>query len=80
MNLVKVLDTENAKEFVFSNGVVIGTSYREIDGYYVFLPAQGKGFWSSYIMKMIAERLDELNKDWDTQLRKDIKDQSYMRW
>lgn len=71
-NLVKVKDVGNHKEFVFINGLVIGTAYVETDGYYVFLPAGGKGFWSSCIMKMIAEHLDELNKDYDCQIKNEI--------
>lgn len=71
-NLVKVKDVGNHKEFVFINDFVIGTAYVEADGFYVFLPASGHGFWSSHIMKMIAERLDELNEDWDSQIKKEI--------
>lgn len=74
-NLVKVRDAGSCKEFVFINDLVIGTAYIEVDGSYVFLSAS-QGFWSSYIMKMIAERLDELNEDCDLQLKKDLRDGS----
>lgn len=48
----------------------IGYLYMEVDGYYVYQPVNVNGCWSAYEMRIIADKLDELNKDWDEQVRK----------
>lgn len=72
MNLVQVLDNGNVKDFISINGVLLGTSYREIDGFYVFVPEDRHGFWGEHALRMIADRLKELNADWERQLEKDL--------
>lgn len=40
----------------------IGDLVKEVDGDYYFFPVQNDGCWSSWVMKEIAAKLDELNK------------------
>lgn len=35
------------------------------DGYKVWWPLHGTGYLSSFDLRVIADYLDELNKDWD---------------
>jgi hypothetical protein len=49
------------------NKVHLGYAYQEVDGYYVFVPV-GTGSWPGYGLEMVANKLEELNKDWDKQL------------
>jgi hypothetical protein len=57
---------------VFCNGVVIGQMYQEVDGYYVFLPDRKDGFWEAYVLRAIADMLDEKNERWHKQVMKDL--------
>lgn len=38
------------------------------DGYKVWWPLHGSGYLNSFDLRVIADYLDELNKDWDTQI------------
>lgn len=54
----------------YYNGVVVGTIYKEVDGYYVFVPVEGKGgFWEAAHLREIADILDDINRAWDTEVR-----------
>lgn len=52
-------------DVIYVNGVNLGELYVEIDGYYVYWPSPRNGFWESHAMREIADKLDELNADWD---------------
>lgn len=52
-----------------SNGVALGEIYMEVDGYYVFEPGRdSNGFWEAYVLRAIADKLDEMNKAWDAEV------------
>jgi hypothetical protein len=42
------------------------------DGYYRFLVDEPSGYWSSYALRHVAEKLDELNREWDQQVEKEV--------
>ena len=50
----------------------IGTFLIQDDGYYGFYTESDSGYWSSYALRLIADKLDEMNKEWDDQVKKDI--------
>ena len=52
------------------NGVYIGDFLKKEDGYFDFWPDQKGGFWPSYMLRALAEKLDELNKPWDDDINK----------
>lgn len=41
------------------------------DGYQVFWPCTGDGFWEAHYLREIADKLDELNKEWDWVVQND---------
>lgn len=43
------------------NSKNIGNLILDIDGYYYFEPTDQRGYWSSYWMKELCNKLDELN-------------------
>lgn len=51
--------------------------YQEVDGFYVWWPRPDGGFITSYHLRNIANRLDELNKDWEDKIDKYFEDQEY---
>ena len=58
---------------VYFNKHKLGELYKEIDGYYVFCPFLRNrcSFFSSWALKAIADKLDELNKKWDQTIQED---------
>lgn len=57
----------------WGNDQYIGYAYKEVDGYYVFVFGKGEGSWSDYALREIADKLTELNKDWDEIIKKVLK-------
>ena len=57
---------------IHSNGKCLGDLMKLEDGYYQWWPSavcsQG-GCWSAYILREIADKLDELNDAWDQEVK-----------
>lgn len=56
----------------FTNGKLLGEFYREVDGYYVFDPESGSGYWPEWLLRALADELEELNKEWNEQVEREI--------
>ena len=56
----------------WENSALIGEVYREVDGYYVFWPVWSGGSWSEGFCRSMADKLQELNKDWHEQVCRDL--------
>lgn len=52
------------------NDAPLGYAYSEVDGYYVFVIESNGGSWPDYLLKAIADKLTDMNKDWDAQITK----------
>ena len=50
----------------------IGEALMLEDGYYHFLPLPEHGTLAPYVLRAIAELLDELNKDWDEEVKESL--------
>lgn len=49
--------------------VYIGEVERDLDDYFVYWPFLTRtGFWEAVPLRAIADKLDELNKEWDEQV------------
>lgn len=57
---------------VYFNEKKIGVFVVQDDGYYGFYTEDNSGYWSSYSLRLIADKLDEFNKEWDDQVKRDI--------
>lgn len=53
--------------YVYTNtGVDIGVFVMDVDGYYYYWPNRQKdGAWSPWMLRDVADKLDEVNKPWD---------------
>ena len=76
-NWDKYIDTNELADNSFSvflrdSGKILGEIYKEVDGYYVYQPDKANGCWESYAMRTIADMLDEMNKEWDEQVKKEL--------
>jgi|688.fasta_scaffold303372_4 hypothetical protein len=59
---LRLQETESESNHdVFFNNRYLGYIYVEVDGFWVFNP-YGDGYWSEFTLRMIADKLEELNK------------------
>lgn len=72
MNQIELKNNGSRKDFYFKNKY-LGFAYREIGGHYVFVFSKlDSGAWSDYSLRWIAERLTELNKEWDDHINNNL--------
>ena len=55
------------------NGKLIGELIMDVDGYFYFWPADNNGAWAANHLRELANKLDELNKEWNKQVEKELK-------
>ena len=55
----------------YYNGVHIGEFETDVDGFYYYWPVRKEGCWSAYVLRAVADKLDELNKPWNDQIMSD---------
>ena len=66
---LQLLKTESdARYEVYFNGQHLGYFYLEVDGFYVFNPKGDIGYWNEFNLRMIADKLEELNKKWNEEI------------
>ena len=54
------------------NGICVGEITREPDGFFYFwFSYPMRGCWPAYSLKEIADKLEELNKEWSDTINKD---------
>ena len=69
MNLQVEDVNEFIKELCTERGRVLGTFERDVDGYFYFWRNEKlTGCDSSYVLRGIADKLDEVNKEWNEHL------------
>jgi len=50
----------------------VGSLVMDVDGYFYFWPIDNNGAWSSYHLREVANKLDEINKEWHQQVEKEF--------
>jgi hypothetical protein len=56
-------------DLIWNDSINIGQAVIDVDGFYYFLPNHnGGGLWQAYVLRAIAERLDELNQEWSEEI------------
>lgn len=74
-DIIKFTKQDNdVYKLTFYTGIEMGEFYKEIDGYYVYWPIQRNGFWESYVLRIIADKLDELNEPYDKEVQEYFKE------
>ena len=58
---------------VYFNKKRLGAFVIQDDGYFGFYPDDLKGYWSSNALRLIADKLDEINAAWDEYIDKNLK-------
>lgn len=59
--------SESNYEIVFENGAKLGDLQRDVDGYFYWWPVNPSngGCLQSWILRNLADKMDELNRGWD---------------
>ena len=63
----------NTRFKVFYQTSELGLIYMEVDGFYVFLPLDNSGSFNEFSLRLIADKLEELNYDWNKYLEETLK-------
>ncbi len=58
---------------VYFNKKRLGAFVVQEDGYFGFYPDDLKGYWSSHSLRLIADKLDDVNRAWDDHINENIK-------
>lgn len=58
-------------DVLYHSGANCGSLYMEVDGFYVWWPNERPGFIGSDFLHAIADKLDELNKEWQEKIDSD---------
>lgn len=64
------------KELFFHNGVKLGEILAGDDGFKQFWPELRGGYWETYVLRQIADMVDEINAPWEKQIRDFFGDES----
>ena len=73
MNLQVEDVNEFIKELYTEKGKVFGTFEMDVDDYFYFWRNEKlTGCDSSYVLRGIADKLDEVNKEWDKHLKNNL--------
>ena len=74
LEMIHLSYVTNGVHLVYFNRKVIGKFIMQDDGYYGYYTTETLGYWSSYALRGIADALDEINREWDEQIKKDLGD------
>ncbi len=64
---------EGGYKIIYENGAYLGDFLVKEDGYYDWWPRQDLGYvgcWAAYVLREMADKLDELNAPWDEEINK----------
>ena len=75
LEMIHLSYVTNGVHLVYFNRKVIGKFIMQDDGYYGYYTTETSGYWSSYALRGIADALDEINREWDEQIKKDLGDE-----
>jgi hypothetical protein len=64
-NVIYKKISPNTYDVSCSNGVALGQLQPSDDGFYVLWPDLKGGYWAGYVLREIANKLDELNAPWE---------------
>lgn len=71
--MINLEKQSNTSYKVLFNTKYLGMAEMDESGFYNFYSNDNMGYWSSYALRLIADKLDELNKDWNDHINKNLK-------
>lgn len=77
MIILKQQENKRIYDVLWSeNEVNLGTFEQDVDGYFYYWPKEKPGSWASYSLRLIADELDKINKEWDEEIKKYFDEQN----
>jgi hypothetical protein len=76
MKLIIEKLSEGSYEVTNINKIHLGEFYREIDGFFVFIPGSEYGFYSEQYLQALLFELQQLNAPWKENIRKHFENES----
>jgi hypothetical protein len=72
-HIIAIKDGPHRYHFAFNNGAKLGVAEASDDGYFYFWPENAqRGYWAPYLLRAIADKLDEINKPWNDVVERDL--------
>lgn len=65
-------DTVGVVKVSAPNGVKAGEIICMEDGYYQFWPEVKHGYWPTWAMRQIADKVDSMNEEWDAKVQAEL--------
>lgn len=66
--MINLIKQSNSTQEVRFNNKILGYFVMQEDGYYLFFSLDNSGGWSSYSLKLVADKLDEVNNAFEKEL------------
>ena len=57
-------------DVIFENGIKLGELLMDCDGYFYFWFERCDGSWESWVLRIICDKMDEINKPWNDEIYK----------
>lgn len=77
---IEVTNTDKGVYELLINNKSIGEYILDADGYYYFWENPNlKGSWNSNALRVIADEMDKLNKEWDEHITKYLNNESLQK-
>jgi hypothetical protein len=73
MSMPEFLKTESGSWHVKCGHNLLGELFPLEDGYLYWWPKPSYGAWSPWMLRAIADKIDELNKPWDDEVAEAMK-------
>jgi len=72
-SIILELDQSGLYTLIFKrNGKQVGQAYRDVDGFYYFIPKQNASFYSADLLYAIADILKSLNAEMEEKIFNDL--------
>lgn len=70
----KITRDHRVYHFYYVNEAFLGTAERDESGFYNFYFAEeNRGYWTAHALRLISDKLDELNREWNDYITKNLK-------
>ena len=71
--MINLEKQSNTSYKVLFNTKYLGMAEMDESGFYNFYSNDNSGYWPSYALRLIADKLDELNKEWSDHIKENLK-------
>ena len=75
--MISLVKKQSSYDVFFQNGSLLGEFILDESGYFSFWQDETKrGCWSGYVLRALADSLDQINMEWDVRVHKELSEAS----